>query len=321
MRRSIGVALLALLVAGRARAQEVRTAVVPDTVTAGDVFRVAIRVLVPRAAEASFPDSLSLPEDVEAAASRVIVRDSVDAERDAVTATWGLTAWRPGAYTLDPVTVRVTDGDRTDAVRAAFGPIRVGSVLPADTVGIEPRPPRGVIGPDRAWLPLILLALLAAAIVAAGVYAYRRRRPRPDAIVLPSTPPRERALAELERVRRSGLLESGRYKEFGSAVTDVVRAYLAELSPDWGTDLTTTELAFAMRADPAPLPPRAEASHEMELGSGSDAGPAVSLIRLLGVADVLKFTGVTGTAAGAERLWTRARDWIGANDGAFRRAA
>jgi len=100
-----------------------------------------------------------------------------------------------------------------------------------------------------------------------------------------------------------------------------VRGYLAELSPDWGTDLTTTELAFAMRADPAPLPPRAEASHETEIGGVPDADPAVSLIRLLGAADVLKFTGMTGTAAGAERLWTRARDWIGTNDGAFRRAA
>jgi hypothetical protein len=318
VRRYPAIAALALLVAGAAAAQEVRTAVVPDSVTTGDVFRVAVRVLLPRSAEASFPDSLPLPDDVEAAASRIITRDSVDAERDAVTAAWGLAAWRPGAYTLDAVEVKVTDGGRTDVLRAPFGPLRVVSVLPADTSGIEPQPPRGVIGPNRAWLPLIVLALLVAVVVAAGFRAWRRR-PRPVA-ALPSTPPRERALAELDRIFRSGLLEEGRYIEFCSAVTGVVRTYLADLSPDWGTDLTTTELAFAMRADPAPLPPRIADAQEGEIG-GDAADPAVALIRLLGAADVLKFTGVSGTAAGAERLWSRARDWVGANDGAFRRAA
>ena len=85
---------------------------------------------------------------------------------------------------------------------------------------------------DPGWIDVALELFEDPAIVAAGVYAYRRRRrrPRPAAIMRPSTPPRERALAELERIRRSGLLESGRYKEFGSAVTDVVRGYLAPAS-------------------------------------------------------------------------------------------
>jgi hypothetical protein len=177
-----------------------------------------------------------------------------------------------------------------------------------------------VIGADRAWLPLVLLALLVAAAAAGGWYAYRKR-PRPVAVV-PSTPPRDRALAELERIRRSGLLESGQYKAFGSAVADVVRVYLADLSPDWGTDLTTTELAFAMRADTVPLPARIADARTLDFaGPGDASDPAVSVIRLLGAADVLKFTGVAGTAAGAERLWSRARAWVGANDSALRRAA
>jgi hypothetical protein len=275
-------------------------------------------VILPRSAEASFPDSLPLPEDVEAAASRVITRDSVDADRDAVTATWGLTAWRPGAYSLDAVDVEVADSGRSDVLRASFGPLRVASVLPADTAGIEPEPPRGVIGPDRAWLPILGLALLVAVLVAAGVWAWRRR-PRPVAVVA-ATPPRERALAELERIRRSGLLESGRYREFCSATTGVVRTYLADLSSDWGTDLTTTELAFALRAEPAPLPARLVDARAAVI-DGDAPDPAVAMVRLLGAADVLKFTGARGTAAGVERLWGRARDWVGSHDRTFWRIA
>ena len=155
MSRAVACAVLALLVARSAPAQEVRTAVLPDTVTAGDVFRVAIRIVVPRAADVTFPDSLPVPEDVEAAASRILARDSVDTDRDAVTATWGLTAWRPGTYALNPVKVDVRGDSLAATVTASFRPLTVVSVLPVDTAGIEPQPPRGVIGPDRAWLPQI----------------------------------------------------------------------------------------------------------------------------------------------------------------------
>jgi hypothetical protein len=163
-----------------------------------------------------------------------------------------------------------------------------------------------------------VLALLVALVIAAAVWAWRRR-PRPVAVV-PATPPRERALAELERIRRSGLLESGRYREFCFATTGVVRMYLADLSADWGTDLTTTELASALRAEPVPLPPRIADAQAAEIRTEA-ADPAVAVVRLLGAADVLKFTGVRGTEAGVERLWSGARDWVGAYDRTFWRIA
>ena len=47
MRRAAVLAAGAILIAGALEAQEVRTAIVPDSVTPGDVFRAAIRVLVP----------------------------------------------------------------------------------------------------------------------------------------------------------------------------------------------------------------------------------------------------------------------------------
>jgi hypothetical protein len=311
---------LALALATAAGAQEVRTTVVPDTVTAGGIVRVAIRVVVERGAEVTFPDSLVLPADAEAAASRVIARDSVDGERDAVTATFALTAWRPGRFPLEPVEIRTQTGANAATVRVGLPPLTVVSVLPADTSGIQPQPPRGVIGPDRALLPLLLLAALLGLAAAGVVYALRKRKRRP--VSIPATPPRERALAELDRIRRSGLLENGQYKAFCAAVSGVVRTYLAEIEPAWGTDLTTSELAGALRA-PRIAPPSgiAEAAR-VEADRGDDAAdPASALIGLLGVADVVKFTGVAGSASGADTIWTRARTWVGAWDASIRKAA
>lgn len=321
MRRVAAFAFAALAVAGATSGQEVRTAVVPDTVTAGQVFRVAIRVIVPRGANVSFPDSLSLPDQVEAAASPVISRDSVDADREAVTATYGLAAWRPGPFALPSAGVRVEIGSDVMTWEVGLPAINVASVLPADTTGIEPRPPRGVLGPDRALLPLLLLAALVGLLAGGAAWILRKRRRRP--VPAPAaTPPRERALAELDRIRHSGLLESGQYKAFCAAVSEVVRAYLAELQPEWSTDLSTTELAGALRATPVPFPARVPDAEAARALAGEDGGdPAVSVVRLLGAADVVKFTGIPGTAEGADTIWTRARTWVGMYDAGIRRAA
>lgn len=306
-----------VLAASPLEAQEVRTAVVPDSLTPGDVVRAVIRVLVPRAAQVSFPDSLPVPDDVESAASRVIVRDSVNADTDAVTATYGLTAWRPGPFTLPPVEVVARIEGDDASLEARFPPFAVVSVLPADSAGIEPQPPRGVLGPSHALWPLFLLGAAVLAIVAALAWVLRRRRK--PAAPAGLTPPRDRALAELERIRRSGLLESGQYKVFCSAVTDVLRHYLAELEPAWGTDLTTTELAGAMRTEAVERPNRIGDAGIAIPEATDDA--ASSVIQLLGSADVVKFTGIRGTEAGADSIWERARDWVGTWDAGLRRAA
>ena len=51
-------------------AQEVRTAVVPQTIHVGDVFQVVVRVVGARGAVPTFPDSLALPTDLESAGPR-----------------------------------------------------------------------------------------------------------------------------------------------------------------------------------------------------------------------------------------------------------
>jgi hypothetical protein len=286
--------LLAAAAAGGAAAQspEVRAtaAVVPHTITVGDVFQAAIRVAAPAGAEVVFPDSLELPEEVESAGRREIRVDTVQGEHQ-VTAVYPLTAWRPGDVPLPPaeVTVRDTSGVRT--LEVSFPAFALASVLPADTAGIEPKPAKDVLGADRVWWPLLVAAAVLLAVLAALYWWYRRRRPRETALPAPAASPRERVLARLDAARSAGLVESGATKEFYIEVTDALREYLEALDVRWSRDLTTSELAGRMR------------------GTGVDA-QAAAIVALLGSADLVKFAQRRPRPAESYADWTAARRFV-----------
>ena len=298
LRLAIGLALLASPAAGQRLESTYRasTAVVPRTITVGDVFQAAVRVELPPHANVAFPDSLDLPADVEHAGRREIRIDSTENGNRLFTAVYPLTAWRPGPIALPGVAVQVqTDGADTD-VDAAFPAFDVESVLPADTAGIQPKPAKDVLGANRVWWPILLVGAVLLALLALAVAWYRRRKPQEEvAEVDPGLSPRERALAQLARARESGLVEAGEMKEFYSRVTEAVRVYVAALDPRWSTHLTTTELAGALRRN------------------GIDV-EAAALARLLATADLVKFARMRPAASEAHDDWTAAHGWVSAFD-------
>lgn len=309
-RRFVTLILLLTGVAPAA-AQELRTAVVPESANVGDIFHAAVRVIVPADVLVEFPDTLDVPDNVEAASRRQIAVDSIGPDRVAHTAVYGLTAWRPGATRLPPVHVRV-DGVEMES---DFPPIVIASVLPQDTSEIEPRPARDVIGPSRLIWPIALGLVLLAAVLAGLFWLYRRRKPA--AVVTPSTPPRQIALAELDRIRRLGHLERGEIKPFYTAVADVLRRYTARLDPRWGAELTTTELWHSMArvlekdmpriAVPAESASTTRTSHRADRDGSRDAG---LLYSMLGQADLVKFARARPAVREAETVWSDARVWV-----------
>ena len=286
------VVLMVLWLAQPLAAQELRTAVVPESITVGDVFQAVIRVSGAGERGAAFPDSLSLPADLELSGRRTLRQDTIDGEL-VWTALYPLTAWRPGEYELPGAPVRVAAATGTRSAVARFPTFRVRSVLPADTAGIEPKPAKDVLGANRVWWPIALgLLLLLLALAALLHWLRRRRRSRPVPVrTEPALPPRERALAALDAARAGGALEAGELKRFYTEVSDALRAYLAEIDARFGTDLTTTELGAALRA----------AGHEDR---------SLELRRVLHAADLVKFARRRpGTATAAEE-WQRARSWV-----------
>jgi hypothetical protein len=274
-----------LLSAAGADAQVVRTAILPDTITVGDVVSVAVRIGAPRGATIEFPDSLVLPQDLENAGSRVIRNDTAGSGMQ-VTATFPIAGWRPGTYALPAIPYRINGV----AYEAALDSLRIQSVLPADTAGIQPKPLKGVLGGERVWWPW-LAALLLLALAAVAYYLWRRRRRAVVAVAAPARPAREVALEKLDAARADGLIERGEMKAFYTRMSDALRSYIAAVDAPLSMDLTTSESAGRMRA------------------RGADPA-GVALLTMLGAADLVKFARRTPSAAEAEREWTRIRAWV-----------
>ncbi len=288
-----GVAAQIGLLAGSPAAgfgQQIRAAISPDTITVGDVARVGIRVIAPPSAQVSLPDSLPISGELENAGRPVVqVVDNADGTRT-LTATYPITAWRPGVDTLPAIEVGVeVDGQTTtDTVRLVLA---VASVLPADTAGIEAKPPKDVLGPQWVWWLWALAALLALIVIGLLVWWWLRRRQRQPMVVVPELSPRERALRELDAIRGERLFDRPSVAPFYEGVSAVLRAYLSDIDPRWGRYRTTTELSAAIL--PAATP-------EM----------AARLRALLREADAVKFAAARSDSATAQRHFDQVRAWI-----------
>jgi hypothetical protein len=277
-----------------AEAQQVRTAITPDSIRVGDVFNAAIRVEVPPGFTLTAPDSLPIAGEVENAGRvRRTTRELPDGGEE-VTIVYPLTAWRTGEHTLPAIRIRVAGPDSARDLAADLPSALVSSVLPADTAGIDPRPPKDVVGPSRLLWPWIVGVLTVVAALTALVYYRRRLRDRIPALtfdVAHADSPKERALASLDEIRASGLLEAGEFKRFYSAATAALRAFLEEFDTAWGTELTSSEIVMACR----------------------DAIPqeqADQLAQLLHTADQVKFNRREPATAEALAEWRAVRDWV-----------
>lgn len=277
-------------------AQEVRVGVAPDTVRVGDIFRAVVRVVLPPGYGVVLPDSLPLGGEAEQAGRRRDVVDELPGGGRRVTATYPLSAWRPGPLALPAVAVRLVGpaGERTIQARLPSPVVR--SVLPADTQGVEPRGLKDVLGASRTLWPL-LLALLAGAVAVSGALYWRRRARAVPALLEAPVSPLERALRALDRARELGLVEAAGFKPFYSLVSDAVRGYLAALNPAWGVELTTTEL---LERAAAGMPPET----------------AAVLARILRAADLVKFARRRPEPDEAVGDWEAARAWVLAYRGA-----
>jgi hypothetical protein len=292
---AIALALCAIhAAAGRAYPQQVRSAITPDTILVGDIFYAALRVELPPGVTLSVPDTLPLSGAVENAGRVRRNNRELPGGSTEVTLGYPLTAWRPGEHTIPDVTVVLSGPDGRREQPGAFPTALVLSVLPADTAGVEPRPPKDVLGPSRLLWPWVLGAVTLVGALAALVY-YRRRRgeraPRLEFDVAHAGSPRERALAALDLIRRQGLLEDGRLKEFYSGTIAALRAFLEEFDTAWGAELTSTELVRASR------------------GSLDDED-AAGLAAILDAADQVKFNRRQPAHTDAVSEWEAVRSWI-----------
>ena len=178
--------------------------------------------------------------------------------------------------------------------------------------GLEPRPPADVVG--FSWnVPAVLGASLLSLLLL-GVGAVQAREwlaVRAAAAVQVETPQetpqewRDRALAELDRVRARGHHRAGRLRDFYEDAGDVVRQYVSHFDPAWDRSRTSTELMRDLSAAPGWPDPDALAR---AMGRGEVAKFAATAAVRNDAAGVRE-----GAAATAERDWRTMRAWVDAS--------
>ena len=282
------VASTALLDAASLPAQQPQVAVVPAAITVGDIFHAAIRLDLAAGDELIAPDTLALPEDVEAAGRRELRVDSAGGARR-VTVLYPLAAWRPGTYELPQIALQLRTAEGTRPLQVQLPGFTVSSVLPEDTAGIQMKGAKDVLGANRIWWPWLLLLLLVLLAVLAYLWWRRRHRAEEPVVSALPVPAREVALERLAALRRSGLLERGELKPFYAELSETLRHYAATVAAEWSVDLTTTELAQHIRKRDVSL---------------------LDLIRVLGTADLVKFARARPPSDAGLRDLAAAESWI-----------
>lgn len=286
------LAFLAGLPVAQSPQVSIRAALNADTVTVGARFVYRVSVRTPSGARARFPAVLDTVGPVTSVAPAAL-----RAFGDTLwTAEYELAAWEPGVQAVAPVivTVGLPDGSVT-AMPAPRGAVAVRSVLPPGPGPFEPRGPKDVWGPSRAWWEIGLAILVPIALALGIAFLLRRwwqRRKRQVPTVV--SDPRGIALAALAALEREGVawLLEGDTEAFHTQLAQILRYGLQALNLSWGTDLTTSEIADRL----------------------NEAGVSIRHVRelrdILDETDLVKFARARPTLEDALELTQRARQWV-----------
>jgi hypothetical protein len=99
------------------------------------------------------------------------------------------------------------------------------------------------------YIPWILVGLLIAALIAAGLYFWlkRKRKPEESKPQAPTIPAWQRALTALDEIAKEKVWQAGRDKVYHSAITDTLRMYLEEQFQLPALESTTDETLEMLR--------------------------------------------------------------------------
>ncbi len=142
------------------------------------------------------------------------------------------------------------------------------------------------------WTLVALLALAALAYAAKRILKRYGKRFSDMFRPAPPLPPHEAALAALEKLRAQRLWQEGRHKQYYSALTDILRTYIAGRYGVSAMEMTSDEIVEAMRG--VDLPRKS----------------AMDLAQILREADLVKFAKAAPEADENEAAYRAACDFV-----------
>ncbi len=272
----------------------VRARLDPDTTTIGTPFRYTMEITSPPGLQIVFAqptERLGEFDILDFGDTPPVTRDGLTV----VTRWYRLAGWEPGHKDIEspPVQWRRPGGELTTAPPAKVV-MTIESVLAKAGAPTDIRDIKPPLEPPFYWQPYYVAAAALAALIVVALAGYRvlRRRERGRAAA-PPRPAHEVAIEELERLRGRRLTEHGLFKEYYSALSGIVRAYLERRFSLRAPEMTTEEFLLTTARSGS-----LQAAHRGLLGE------------FLTESDLVKFARHVPTLADSERAYTAARRFV-----------
>lgn len=268
----------------------------PNGVKLGDVVHIQISADVPVGDDVTVADQSFAPFEVYKKNARV---EPPNGDKQRFVFSLELLAVETGDQPLPAINLRVVTKDNSvGSVHTESRPYKVQSLL-ANEPNAQPKlesKPVAVL--EDNWLPIYILAGLAAAALIAGatllVSRYMQRRRNAAIPPPPPRPPWEiaaEALAQLSRKKQT-MLDAGQGAVFVDQLSDVVRAYLGGRYAFDGLETTTDEMLSLLKVRGA------------SLGFTQEVG------QFLGRCDLVKFAKVEPDGDEVDLLFAKAQDLV-----------
>ncbi len=222
----------------------------PDSLTVGDKFLYINKVEIPEGFHIKpLPPGDQLGE--ASVLSEIIPLVGQDSDAAAYACT--LAVYKTGAYAIPSLTFALTDS--LGEVREISGdslPVRVNSVLPADSVAAAASDIADIRDPYRLPAPIWPYILLPLGILLVGYAShilYNRFRKIPEIPREPPSPPWEIAFAKLDALKKNRHYEFGRIKQFYFELSLIAREYIERRYGFPAVESTTFELERESRLE------------------------------------------------------------------------
>jgi len=230
----------------RAAPVEVSASLDRSQIHIGERVRLTVRVVAPEGTTVAIPPFGEELGGMEVCASGGKPPAAREGGKIVVEAWCLLTAYELKEFKIPPLEIKykTPDGKEGTAETKELK-VSVVSVVKEEMKDIRDIQAPIVI-PARRGKFYLLMSLIAAAILLAVLLLLMRRKRRVEEPVTPPRPPHEIALEELEKLKRSGLIESGRIKEFYFRLTDIARHYIEARFGMDAPERTTEEFLLMM---------------------------------------------------------------------------
>lgn len=294
---------LAVTIPDSLRAQQTSASVSLDTnaMLIGDHVGMTLKMSVPAGAGVFWP---AIPDTILGNIA-VIGRGKIDTllttdnKMMTLTQLFTLTCFDSGFYTIPPIPFRYRVPPDTSLLET-MSPL---SMLSVHTVAVDTtKAIKPIYGPVkvpvtfREILPWLLGGIAIILVIAATVwYLIRRKKNKPILTFIPKVvlQPHEKALQQLEMLKAKKLWQSGRFKEYHTELTDILRVYIEEKFKVPAMEQTTSEIVESLQ-DHTECP----------------ASPRSRLQSLLVQADLVKFAKAVPVATENEVSMTDALTFV-----------